>query len=102
LTGNAARGLELLAENRSRFDSGGAPLKHLRFLDGVRVLLTRLVAEGAAQAPVTGPGGRTYTVESLLAEITALTDDLARTFDERNGTEQPGRLPPRGAALRHR
>jgi tetratricopeptide (TPR) repeat protein len=90
LTGNAARGLELLAENRSRFDSGGAPLKHLRFLDGVRVLLTRLVAEGAAQAPVTGPGGRTYTVESLLGEITALTDDLARTFDERNGTSNQG------------
>jgi len=90
LTGNAARGLELLAENRSRFDSTTEPLSRLYFLDGVRVLLTQLVAEGAAQAPVTGPGGRTLSVETLLAEITALSDELARKFDERNGTGRQG------------
>jgi tetratricopeptide (TPR) repeat protein len=90
LTGNAARGLELLAENRGRFDSTTDPLSRLYFLDGVRVLLTQLVAEGAAQAPVTGPGGRAHTVESLLAEITALSDELARKFDERNGTSCQG------------
>ena len=92
LTGNAARGLELLAENRGRFDSTAAPHNRLLFLDGVRVLLTQLVAEGAARAPVTGPGGRTQTVESLLAKVTVLTDELARKFDERNGTGHQGDL----------
>ncbi len=90
LTGNGARGLELLAENRGRFDSTTDPLSRLYFLDGVRVLLARLVAEGAAEAPVTGPGGRTYTVASLLAEVTATSDELARRFDERNGTSCQG------------
>ena len=90
LTGNGARGLELLAENRARFDSTANPMSRLRFLDGVRVLLTRLAAQGAAQAPVTGPGGRTYTVTSLLAEVTASSDELARRFDERNGTSRLG------------
>ena len=90
LTGNAARGLELLAENRARFDSTTDPLSRLCFLDGVRVLLTQLVAEGAARAPVTGPGGRSFSVESLLTEIAALSDELARRFDERNGTGRQG------------
>ena len=90
LTGNSARGLELLAENRRRFDSTADPLNRLAFLDSVRVLLTRLVAEGAAAAPVSGPGARTYTVESLLTEVTGQSDEIARKFDERNGTTCQG------------
>lgn len=90
LTGNSARGLELLAENRRRFDSTTDPHGRLAFLDGVRVLLTRLVAEGAGDAPVAGPGGRAYTVDSLLAEVAEQTDELARRFDERNGTTYQG------------
>lgn len=86
LTGNSARGLELLAENRYRFDSTATALTRLAFLRGVRVLLARLAAEGNGQAPVPGPGGRTMPVTELLAQVETETDDLARRFDARNGT----------------
>ena len=92
LTGNSARGLELLAENRQRLGSTTDTLSGLAFLEGLRVLLTQLVAEGAADAPVTGPDGRSYTVASLLAEVTERSDKLARRFDERNGTTHQGDL----------
>jgi tetratricopeptide (TPR) repeat protein len=90
LTGNAARGLELLAENRHRFASTTDPFNQLTFLDGVRVLLTRLVAQGAAEAPVAGPDGHAYTVQSLLDEVAGQSDAIARRFDERNGTTCQG------------
>jgi tetratricopeptide (TPR) repeat protein len=88
LTGNSARGLELLAENRYRFDSTATALTRLSFLLGVRVLLTRLVAEGNGQAPVSGPNGRALTAAQLLAEVAAETEELAERFDARNGTKQ--------------
>lgn len=92
LTGNRARGLELLAENRGRFDSTTDAANRLAFLGGVRVLLTRLVAEDGADVPVPGPGGRTYPAAELLAEATAQSDELARRFDARNGTTHQGDL----------
>ncbi|WP_051451742.1 hypothetical protein [Actinospica robiniae] len=90
LTGNSARGLELLAENRYRFDSTATPQTRLAFFSGVRVLLSRLAAEGNGQAPVPGPGGRTVTATDLLAQIETETEELARRFDARNGTSRHG------------
>ncbi|HET9169812.1 MAG TPA: hypothetical protein VFN97_10255 [Actinospica sp.] len=90
LTGNGARGLELLAENRRRFDSTTTPLDRLFFLDGVRILLERVSAEGAGDAPVVGPNDRSYSVASLLAEVVEQSDEIARRFDERNGTAHLG------------
>jgi hypothetical protein len=90
LTGNSARGLELLAQNRYRFESTATPLTRFTFLSGVRVLLGRLVAEGNGSAPVTGPGGRTQSAAELLAQVAAETDELARRFDARNGTTHQG------------
>ena len=86
LTGNAARGLELLAENRARFDSSADPDSRLVFLGCVEVLLRRIVAEGGAEVPVPGPDGRSYPAAALLEELAAQADRLARGFDERNGT----------------
>lgn len=91
LTGNTARGLELLAENRGRFDSDTDAHNRLTFLGGVMVLLNQVVALDA-QTPVPGPGGRTYPAAELLADIAAQTDDLAGQFDERNGTTWQGDL----------
>lgn len=88
LTGNAPRGLELLAENRGRFDIVSHPAARLDFLTGVRVLLNRLVAEGAEDVAVPGPVGAEYKVGSLLARITVETDELAAAFDVRNGTNR--------------
>jgi hypothetical protein len=88
LTGNAPRGLELLAENRNRFDSVAEPLIELDFLTGVRVLMVRLVAEGAGDVPVPGPPGSGHTAVSLLAETTTRTEALAASFDARNKTNR--------------
>ncbi|MEU4490467.1 hypothetical protein AB0H94_37335 [Streptomyces purpurascens] len=86
LTGNEARGLELLAENRSLFDEVDSPLDLLGFLTGVEVLLQRVELLGHGELPAPGYAGRTWTVAGLRAEVRGRADDLAARFDARNGT----------------
>ncbi|GAA3393906.1 hypothetical protein [Streptomyces roseoviridis] len=86
LTGNEARGLELLAENRGLFDEVDSPLSQLTFLTGVEVLLQRVELLGHGDLPAAGYAGRTWTVAGLRAEIRGRADDLAARFDARNGT----------------
>ncbi|HEY9440448.1 MAG TPA: hypothetical protein VIS29_17760, partial [Streptomyces sp.] len=86
LTGNEARGLELLAENRSLFDEVDSPLDLLDFHTGVEVLLQRVEALGHGELPAAGYAGRTWTVAGLRAEVRGRADDLAARFDARNGT----------------
>ncbi|MEU0030922.1 hypothetical protein [Streptomyces sp. NPDC006335] len=86
LTGNEARGLELLAENRNLFDEVDSPLDQLDFLTGVEVLLQRVEHLGHGELPAAGYPGRTWTVAGLRAEVRGRADDLAARFDARNGT----------------
>ncbi|GHE63896.1 hypothetical protein [Streptomyces capitiformicae] len=86
LTGNEARGLELLAENRSLFDEVDSPLGLLDFLTGVEVLLQRVESLGHGELPAAGYAGRTWTAVGLRAEVGGRADDLAARFDARNGT----------------
>ncbi|MFC8371795.1 MULTISPECIES: hypothetical protein [unclassified Streptomyces] len=86
LTGNEARGLELLAENRSLFDEVDSPREQFDFLTGVEVLLQRVELLGHGELPATGFAGRTWTVTGLRAEVRERADDLAARFDARNGT----------------
>ncbi|MFF5516748.1 hypothetical protein [Streptomyces coeruleorubidus] len=86
LTGNEARGLELLAENRSLFGEVDSPLDLLGFLTGVEVLLQRVELLGHGELPAAGFAGRTWTVAGLRAEVRGRADDLAARFDARNGT----------------
>ncbi|MFK4096360.1 hypothetical protein [Streptomyces anthocyanicus] len=86
LTGNEARGLELLAENRNLFDEVDSPLELLDFLNGVEVLLRRVEQLGHGELPAAGFPGRTWTVTGLRAEVHGRADDLAARFDARNGT----------------
>ncbi|MFE7275977.1 hypothetical protein [Streptomyces sp. NPDC057623] len=86
LTGNEARGLELLAENRNLFDEVDSPLDQLDFLTGVEVLLQRVEGFGHGELPAAGYAGRTWTVAALRAEVRGRADDLAARFDARNGT----------------
>ncbi|MFF9377866.1 hypothetical protein ACF1BB_25415 [Streptomyces griseoluteus] len=86
LTGNEARGLELLAENRNLFEDVDSPLDQYDFLTGVEVLLQRVEALGHGGLPAAGPPGRTWTVAALRAEVRDRADDLAARFDARNGT----------------
>ncbi|WP_180686783.1 hypothetical protein [Streptomyces gossypiisoli] len=86
LTGNEARGLELLAENRNLFDEVDSPLDLLGFLTGVEVLLQRVEFLRHGELPTVGYAGRTWTVAALRAEVRGRADDLAARFDARNGT----------------
>ncbi|MFH8485037.1 hypothetical protein [Streptomyces longisporoflavus] len=86
LTGNEARGLELLAENRSLFEEVDSPLDLLDFLTGVEVLLQRVEVLGHGELPAAGYAGRTWTVAGLRAEVRRRAEDLATRFDARNGT----------------
>jgi tetratricopeptide (TPR) repeat protein len=86
LTGNEARGLELLAENRNLFGEVDSPLDLFDFLTGVEVLLQRVESLGHGELPAAGYPGRTWTVAGLRAEVRGRADDLAARFDARNGT----------------
>ncbi|MEU7722093.1 hypothetical protein [Streptomyces tibetensis] len=86
LTGNEARGLELLAENRNLFDEVDSPLDQLDFLTGVEVLLQRVELLGHGELPAAGYAGRTWTAARLRAEVRSRADDLAARFDARNAT----------------
>ncbi|MYQ78770.1 MULTISPECIES: tetratricopeptide repeat protein [unclassified Streptomyces] len=86
LTGNEARGLELLAENRVLFSEVDSPLDQFDFLTGVEVLLRRVESLGHGELPAAGYPGRTWTVTGLCAEVRERADDLAARFDARNGT----------------
>ncbi|WP_225839972.1 hypothetical protein [Streptomyces sp. NK08204] len=86
LTGNEARGLELLAENRNLFDEVDSPLDQLDFLTGVEVLLRRVELLGHGELPAAGYAGRTWTVAGLRTEVRGRADGLAARFDARNGT----------------
>ncbi|CAM5371364.1 hypothetical protein SFUMM280S_09604 [Streptomyces fumanus] len=55
LSGNEARGLELLAERPAYFTDDGHPRSRLDFLCVVALLMDRLTARGLADRPVPGP-----------------------------------------------
>jgi len=86
LTGNEARGLELLAERPAYFTDSGQPRSRLDFLSVVTLLMERLEAVGLGERQVPGPAGRTWTARELAAHARAETLALAARFDERNFT----------------
>ncbi|HUN36813.1 MAG TPA: hypothetical protein VMU95_32860 [Trebonia sp.] len=85
LTGNEARGLEILAEHHGFLaDRQAAARQRLDFIGGVTVLLRRLTMLGHDSLPVGGAG--THTVGSLTAELEAEIRDICGRYDTRNGT----------------
>ncbi|MEU6145267.1 tetratricopeptide repeat protein [Streptomyces sp. NPDC047081] len=86
LTGNEARGLELLAERPAYFTDTGHPRSRLEFLSVVTLLMERLDEVGLGDREVPGPAGRTWTARELAAHARAEALALAARFDERNGT----------------
>ncbi|WP_280464582.1 hypothetical protein [Nocardia cyriacigeorgica] len=82
LTGNEARGLEILAEHSGWITEQAADIgSRLSFITGVSVLLRRLVALDMADLPVGGG-----TVASVLALLEAEIEEVVRRYDTRNGT----------------
>lgn len=96
LTGNEARGLEILAENVAHLTGAGNPDSVLRLAEAAVLLLDRLAALGLADQPVTGPHGVQppaggWTVTTLRAHAEALRGSIAARFDARNGTDAVSR-----------
>ncbi|MGW2569913.1 tetratricopeptide repeat protein [Streptomyces sp. NPDC001537] len=85
LTGNEARGLELLAERPAYFTDTGQPRSLLDFLSVVTLLMERLGEAGLADREVPGPAGRRWTASELATHARAEALALAARFDERNG-----------------
>lgn len=86
LTGNEARGLELLAERPAYFTDSGHPRSRLDFLSVVALLMGRLTELGLGGQWVPGPAGRDWTAGELAAHARTETLALAGLFDQRNGT----------------
>ncbi|MFH9088273.1 tetratricopeptide repeat protein [Streptomyces sp. NPDC017673] len=90
LTGNEARGLELLAERPAYFTDTGHPRSRLDFMAVVTLLMDRLTELGHGEQRVPGPAGRTWTARELAAHARAGATELAERFDRRNGTSAVG------------
>ncbi|MFJ5307811.1 tetratricopeptide repeat protein [Streptomyces sp. NPDC088350] len=90
LSGNEARGLELLAERPAYFTDSGNPSSGLDFLSVVTLLMNRLTELGLGDQRVPGPAGRAWTARELAVHARAETLALAARFDERNGTTYVG------------
>ncbi|QFR03018.1 tetratricopeptide repeat protein [Streptomyces phaeolivaceus] len=86
LTGNEARGLELLAERPAYFTDSGDPRSKLDFLSVVALLMDRLTARGFGDQTVPGPPDRAWTARELASHARVEAVSLAALFDERNGT----------------
>ncbi|EST33727.1 hypothetical protein M878_12370, partial [Streptomyces roseochromogenus subsp. oscitans DS 12.976] len=90
LTGNEARGLELLAERPAYFTDTGHPRSRLDFLAVVALLMDRLTGLGLAGQRVPGPAGRSWTAGELAGHAREEALELAERFDRRNGTSYAG------------
>ncbi|MER7182753.1 tetratricopeptide repeat protein, partial [Streptomyces hyaluromycini] len=90
LTGNEARGLELLAERPAYFTDTGQPRSRMEFLAVVALLMDRLTGLGLGGQRVPGPAGRAWTAGELAGHARAEALELAARFDARNGTSYVG------------
>jgi tetratricopeptide (TPR) repeat protein len=90
LTGNEARGLELLAERPAYFTDSGQPRSRMDFLAGVTLLMDRLTAMGMADQSVPGPAERDWTARELAVHAREEALSLSARFDLRNGTSYVG------------
>lgn len=86
LTGNEARGLELLTQRPAYFTDDGHPRSKLEFMTVVALLMDRLTALGLGDRQVSGPAGRAWTARDLATHAREEALALAARFDERNGT----------------
>ncbi|MBT2526707.1 tetratricopeptide repeat protein [Streptomyces sp. ISL-99] len=86
LTGNEARGLELLAEHGAHLGSSEKLEGRLGFVTGVLVLLGRLITLGHGDRPTVAYEGEQRTVSELHSLLAPLGLARAKLFDERNGS----------------
>jgi hypothetical protein len=87
LTGNEARGLEILTEHAALLTPGAEDASsRLDFLVGALVLLRRLIALGLGDLPLTTQEPGPTTVGATAARLQEQVDALCARFDARNGS----------------
>ncbi|MFD3755902.1 tetratricopeptide repeat protein [Streptomyces sp. NPDC058622] len=86
LTGNESRGLEILAEHAGHVGPLVNVDDQLAFHGGILVLLRRLEELGHGGSPAVPYEGIPRSVSELYAVLYAGSLDIARRFDDRNGT----------------
>ncbi|OLB64789.1 MAG: hypothetical protein AUI10_09585 [Actinobacteria bacterium 13_2_20CM_2_72_6] len=92
VTGNTARGVELVERHLPWLDVPPSPQAEMRFATRAALLLRRAVADGRGRQALhrpdhgTRPAGE-ITVAALAGELTARAELLAARFDARNGTD---------------
>jgi tetratricopeptide (TPR) repeat protein len=95
VTGNTARGLELVERHLPWLDVPPSPLAEMRFATRAALLLRRAAAEGRGGVRLhrldhgTRPAGD-VTVAALAEELATRAEHLAGCFDTRNGTGYQG------------
>jgi len=97
LTGNEARGLELLERHLDWYDRPPDPLALKAATAAGALLLRRLIDLGHADLPLRRPAfgdrpAQEVTVAALEEEFTATATRLVAAFDARNGTDHQSRL----------
>ncbi|MDF5758272.1 tetratricopeptide repeat protein [Spongiactinospora sp. TRM90649] len=90
LTGNEARGLEILQRESPLLDRAASPRAAMRFASAAGLLMRRLEEIGHGDAVVRRPDGD-LTVHELRPRMEATARDLAARFDARNGTAEQSR-----------
>lgn len=86
LTGNVARGLELLAEHGDWLAQRADTQRRAGFLGGVEVLLRILAESGFDDLPFAVAGGAVRPLGEVRDEVGDELSAIAALFDERNGT----------------
>lgn len=86
LTGNEARGIEILAADRRAYDLALSPDTWLEWLEGVQTLAAALRARGMGGTLLAGPEGRDWTADDLHAWADAERRALCARYDRRNGS----------------
>ncbi|GAA1666206.1 hypothetical protein GCM10009830_09850 [Glycomyces endophyticus] len=86
LTGNEARGIEILAADRRAYEMALSPDTRQEWLEGVQALAAALRARGMGGTLLAGPEGRDWTADDLHAWADAERRELCARYDRRNGS----------------
>ncbi|MFD9966053.1 tetratricopeptide repeat protein [Amycolatopsis sp. NPDC058986] len=89
LTGNHARGLELLERHLGWLAEAPSPYTEMEFSATAALTLRRVAESGHGDAKVKRPGGE-ISVKALHAELSERALAIATRFDARNGTSEQG------------
>ncbi|WP_351223481.1 tetratricopeptide repeat protein [Streptomyces sp. NPDC002133] len=87
LTGNEARGLEILSDRPAYFTDSGNPDSLMDHLAVTAMLMDRLVDLGHGDRTVPGPAGTSWTARTLAEYARGEALAIAARFDARNGTD---------------